>query len=84
MKLSRLIQELQDIKEEFDKFDLDPEVMSTSDYGDHCHTEQLGNIRYVTPTMPKKSPYSDTGLCFNDEDEEDDDINDKTVIALRK
>lgn len=88
MKLSELIEELLNLQEEFDKKDLDPEVMSTSDYGDYCHTEQLNNIESVEHCIPTDSAYSKTGKRFPVEDDDEEiesskEINEETIIALR-
>jgi hypothetical protein len=73
-------------------FDPKAEVMLTSDYGDHCHTEQALEIEDVEEVALEKSGYSATGWAVpSDEEDEDDDEEEeaprakkrRTVVAIR-
>ena len=79
MKLHDLINELQDLQQEYGEEEI--EVMSSSDYGDHCNTEQLNNINSIEICVPKKTAYSDTGLAFREDDEPDEEG--EKVMVLR-
>lgn len=86
MQLSTLISELQDILEE----EGDLEVMTSSDYGDYSHTEQLNDIEEINECYPEESAYSRSGLAFPSGDEDDDEEenydkngNKEKVIVLR-
>ena len=73
MKISDLIEELNYNMDVYG----DMEVMSSSDYGDYCHTEQLSYIKSIEICAPVKSPYSYSGLVFpscNDDDDEEEKI----------
>lgn len=77
MTLKQLIRELQEIA---DIRDDDPEVYSTSDYGDYHHTEQLDEIRTVEEAHPVASAYSRSGMAMPDDEDNSDEM---TVIVLR-
>ena len=79
MRISELVEYLLDIQES----EGDIEVMSSSDYGDYCHTEQLVDIQDVQVTVPIKSAYSHSGLAFSDDDEDDEDKPGDRVCVLR-
>ena len=46
-------------------------VMSSSDYGDYTHTEQLNHIEEVSVVFPEKTAYSKSGLAVPDEEDDD-------------
>jgi len=83
MYLSELIYNLEQKLEEHG----DIKVMSTSDYGDHCHTEQMVEIKSVKVTKPIDSAYSESGWAFPDdrdlEDIRPDRIGEDEVLGLR-
>ena len=74
--------------------DLPPDalVVLTSDYGDHCHTEQALAVEDVEELTIREGAYSSSGWIVpeiddEDEDDEDDEPSSKTptlqVVALR-
>lgn len=69
MRITELIEELQDKLQELG----DVEVMSSSNYGDYCKTEQLDEIMSVEPCKPVESAYSHTGFAFPATDDPMDD-----------
>lgn len=82
MLISELIQKLEKAKESYG----DIQVMTSSDYGDHCHTEQLNHVAAVEPAIPQETAYSDTGLRFPDPDLDEDiqeDPDREEVLVLR-
>lgn len=93
MRLSELIEELLNIQEELGP-DMDPEVMSSSDYGDIMHTEQLEHIVDVQMCIPLQEAYSRSGLSYpsaeslhiDDDDErfDEDDRNDWATLHSDK
>ena len=83
LRLSEIIEQLLDLQEMHDPLDLDPIIMMSSDYGDHTHVEQLNHIEDIVICIPKKSPYSDSGLSFDEESAEDIGISEENVIVLR-
>lgn len=60
MKLTELIETLQDQLAE----NGDLEVMTSSNYGDYCRTEQLNEIQEIEVCQPIDSAYSHTGLAY--------------------
>lgn len=79
------------VRELIDELEMMPDdavVVLTSDYGDHCHTEQALRIDSVEElTILKRGAYSASGWVVNDEEpEEDDEPEDRPtlqVVALR-
>lgn len=69
MTITELISELQDALE----IHGDIEVMTSSDYGDICHTEQLDHIRSICSCRPKESAYSQSGLAYPSAEDDDSD-----------
>ena len=58
-------------------------VVSSSDYGDYSHTEQLVEIQSIETVNPTRSAYSKSGWAYPD-DVDDPDVNqDEEVIVLR-
>lgn len=81
MKLHDLIDELQDVQQRWGEEEI--EVMSSSDYGDRCNTEQLNNINSIEICVPKKTAYSDTGLAFPKDIGDIDKEDRGEVVVLR-
>jgi len=66
------------------------EVMSSADYGDHTHTEELNFIRSIEVAAPVKTAYSHSGLAFPDEEDNDREFDYETqepeegqIVVLR-
>lgn len=84
MTVRELIEALED-------FDDDTPVLLTSDYGDHCHTEQALGIDEVEQVEVEENAYSDSGFAVRDidyrgpdrDEDDDEDEGPATVIALR-
>jgi len=66
LTLHDLISALEEIRDNliFEGKDDDILVVSSSDYGDHCHTEQLVEISEVVINRPTKNAYSQSGWAF--------------------
>lgn len=69
MKISELIEELKQLESHYE----DIEVMTSSDYGDHGHTEQLCYIESIKLCNPTETAYSESGLSFPNPKYEDED-----------
>lgn len=83
MSIHDLIETLTEFAEEHGD---DTLVVSSCDYGDITHTEQLVEIQEVEVTHPIKSGYSNSGYAYNkDMDPDDHDYENDTniVIVLR-
>jgi len=81
LRVSDLIAELEDMLEVYG----DLPVVSSCDYGDITHTEQLTRIASVETCVPVETGYSHSGYAFpeDDEDEEEGDLakdSDKVVV----
>jgi hypothetical protein len=55
------------------------EIRITSDYGDHCHTEQVLKVQEVDIAYACRSAYSDSGEAIDENEEEES----KPIVALR-
>jgi len=81
MTLGELKEQIDYLVRSNDENVLEMEVYAHSDYGDHCHTEQLLNLGEPQIITPRETAYSDTGLAMPDryEDDEDEDL-DKVIV----
>lgn len=75
---SALIEALEDIVDD------DALIAFASDYGDHCHTQQLHRIKGNIEEVPvKESAYSDSGFAVADDDEwEPENETEKQTVFL--
>ena len=66
LTLNDLIETLTELRDQIleEGGDDDILVVSSSDYGDHCHTEQLVEIISVELNRPTKSAYSQSRWAF--------------------
>jgi len=46
-------------------------VLTSSDYGDYCHTEQVNTIQSVDVTRPVESGYSHSGYAIGTDGEDE-------------
>jgi len=85
MTVQDLLNELKALVSSEGKNVLELEVYSSSDYGDHSHTEALNEIRSVVQIVPGKTAYSPTELKVpsEEEDEEDEQEGKDPVVVLR-
>jgi hypothetical protein len=83
---SMTVRELIDALEGYDD---DTVVVITSDYGDHCHTEQALGVDEVEQVDLEENAYSDSGYAVADDDfrgpdpEDFDEPAPVSVVALR-
>lgn len=77
LTIADLIASLTEMAEVFGE---DTLVVSSSDYGDYAHTEQLVEIQDIQACNPVKTGYSHSGYAFSDEDLDDSK---PMVIVLR-
>lgn len=83
MKLSELIDSLQDLQQMVGEQDV--EVMCSSDYGDYCHTEQALRIHEVTePKWLVGSGYSRSGFAVPRSVEDGEDLVEEEVMPEAK
>jgi len=75
--LQELVDELTDYLEEHG----DKPVLITSDYGDHCHTEQALGVKEVSFCHVEQSAYSSSGYAVIQNSLGEDD--EESVIVLR-
>lgn len=75
------IEELIEILEEKKEVHGNIEVMTSSDYGDYSHTEELNYIISVDTCIPEPSAYSRSGMAFPDIN---DNNNDDSVIRKNR
>ena len=80
MTLGELQQEIEDLIRLEGEHVLELEVLTSYDYGDHCHTEALNRFSRVEVINPGKTAYSDSGLCVR---EDSDNVEEEQVVALR-
>jgi len=63
---------------------MDVPIYASSDYGDHCHTQQLVDFLGLELHIPKKTSYSVTGLCIGEDTElwDLEQIDDSAVVMV--
>ena len=78
---------VRDLREMLDGFEDNAPVFVQTDYGDHCHTQQLLPIETVEDTNEngiEKTAYSISGIARRDDplDDDDDDTECNVVVLV--
>lgn len=72
------------VKEWENEFDLESKIAFSSDYGDHCHTEQVHLLQgELIESRVYTSAYSGSGLAIKD-DEDEEGYEELPIVLLLK
>jgi hypothetical protein len=78
MKLSKLIEELQDQLD----YAGDMDVALVSDYGDYTHTKQALDVECIQVATASESGYSESGWAILDCEDREDEDETREVLAI--
>jgi hypothetical protein len=67
--LGDLKERIAELESQYGEDVLELPVYSSSDYGDHCHTQQITRLNEVQVHIPEETAYSKSGMAVTDETE---------------